>query len=154
EMSQIVWEAATNVLKRDLSGYGVAPTDRVSPIAGTPLAELFGGAARLLGLPKAAMFARDSEAGAVRVAATIPAAVIVCDSALAGTADGRFRIGCALVGTRSPYVIPLTRSVADAQKILNAIAVGFGPAGSQEDATAVTARLAQELMTTLPPRGQ
>jgi tetratricopeptide (TPR) repeat protein len=156
ERFALVWEGGFPLFRRDLPAFGVSGADRVSPLAETPLAKVYAGAIRVLGLAKTPVFVRLSGTGTIEVAATYPPSVIVGPELRPDSAEGRFLVGRAVEATRPALVLATVLDRARATTLFEATLGAFGPA-PKADAPPIakeSADLAAALWKTLPPRAQ
>jgi len=156
ERFALVWEGGYPLFRRDLPAFGVSGADRVSPLAETPLAKVYAGGIRVLGLAKTPLFVRLAGSGSVEVAATYPPAVIVGPALRPDTPEGRFQVGRAVEATRPALVLAAVLVGDRARTLFEATLGAFGPppAADAPPIAKESADLAASLWKTLPPRTQ
>jgi hypothetical protein len=160
----LVWAGASHLFRRDPSSYGVTGLERVALTAPTPLARLFGGASRLLGMTRTPLFQRKSgEAVTVNVALLSPPALLLTGEVKAESPVLGYQIGAMLAATLPEHVLLHGAPEAQVGNVLRALVLAFGPpqdappGGAQPSGRAQVAQvgtLAEMLWESMPARSQ
>ena len=130
EVFSTLWEAAPSLFSRDLSSFGLTPESRLSPMADTNLAKVYGAVARALGIKQTVLYlTRDPDAPELRVVCMAPPAVIVSEELAAqrNTIELRFLIGRALELTQPEYILATGLERGDFARLLTSVLKAFHP---------------------------
>jgi tetratricopeptide (TPR) repeat protein len=155
EALSLVWEGASHLFRRDPSAYGITGLERVQPSAPTPLARVYGGASRVLGLPRTPLFQRRT-AGPVTVGVALLAqpAVVLSGDVAHETATLRFHIGAMLAATLPGVVLLFGTPEAQARSVLKSLGFAFGRLQSDTTGLGPVLNLAELLWEAIPARSQ
>jgi tetratricopeptide (TPR) repeat protein len=155
EALSLVWEGASHLFRRDPSAYGITGLERVQPSAPTPLARVYGGASRILGLPRTPLFQRRT-AGPVTVGVALLAqpAVVLSGDVAHETATLRFHIGAMLAATLPGVVLLFGTPEAQARSVLKSLGFAFGRLQSDTSGLGPVLNLAELLWEAIPARSQ
>jgi len=155
EALSLVWEGAGHLFRRDPSAYGITGLERIQPTAPTPLAHVYAGAARALGLLRTPLFQRRT-AGPVTVGVALlssPAVVLSGDVAHE-TPTLRFHLGAMLVATQPGVVLLFGTPEAQARSVLKSLSFAFGPPHPDASGLGPILNLAELLWEAIPARSQ
>jgi tetratricopeptide (TPR) repeat protein len=155
EALSLVWEGASHLFRRDPSAYGITGLERVQPNAPTPLARVYAGASRVLGMPRTPLFQRRT-AGPVTVGVALLAqpAVVLSGDVAHETATLRFHIGAMLAATLPGVVLLFGTPEAQARSVLKSLAFAFGRPQSDVTGLGPILNLAELLWEAIPARSQ
>ncbi|HEX6275647.1 MAG TPA: hypothetical protein VFZ53_21545, partial [Polyangiaceae bacterium] len=151
----LVWEGASHLFRRDPSAYGITGLERIQPTAPTPLAHVYAGASRVLGLPKTPLFQRRT-AGPVTVGVALLAspAVVLSGDVAHETAILRFHLGAMLLATLPGVVLLFGTPEAQARSVLRSLGFAFGPPHHDVSQLGPILNLAELLWEAIPARSQ
>lgn len=139
----------SGMMRRELSDYDFTGTDRVPPVATTPVGRCYAALTRLIDLGSTRLFHRSRSRGRLegRVALLSPLAAILSGNADRETATLRYVLGSALAAA-SPY-LALVEGLdeEDAQNLIQALHAGFGPVddASIHETSQAQMRIAEDL---------
>lgn len=140
---------ATGMMRRDISDYSLAGTDRVVAGASTPSGRIFGALSRLLELDAARMFHRRRSTGPLRTQTALltPLSTILVGSAEHYTPMLRYVIGHGLAAATSQLALVTGLGERRTHHLLQAMIAAFGPARSESvsDASPEQLRIAEDL---------
>jgi hypothetical protein len=155
EALAVVWEGAAHLFRRDPSAYGITGLERVQATAPTPLAHVYAGASRALGLPRTPLFQRRT-AGPVTVGVALLAApaVVLSGDVAHETATLRFHLGAMLVATLPGVVLLFGTPEAQARSVLKSLSFAFGPPHHDATGLGPILNLAELLWEAIPARSQ
>jgi tetratricopeptide (TPR) repeat protein len=154
EIGALLWEALANRYRREVTSYGVTGVDRIVASGPTDIARLYGGAIRLLQLPRTALFVRAEVPGGAMPARTQPPAVILAAPLANASAVAGYMLGQALEATRPTIALACTLDAEERATLVRAVHVAFGASGVMAGAPPAVGRRASELYMTLVPRAQ
>ena len=154
EALSLVWEGASHLFRRDPSAYGITGLERIQTSAPTPLARVYAGATRVLGLPRTPLFQRRT-AGPVTVGVALLAqpAVVLSGDVAHETATLRFHLGAMLTATLPGVVLLFGTPEAQARSVLKSLAFAFGRP-SDASGLGPILNLAELLWEAIPARSQ
>jgi hypothetical protein len=155
EALAVVWEGAAHLFRRDPSAYGITGLERVQASAPTPLAHVYAGASRALGLPRTPLFQRRT-AGPVTVGVALLAApaVVLSGDVAHETPTLRFHLGAMLVATLPGVVLLFGTPEAQARSVLKSLSFAFGPPHHDATGLGPILNLAELLWEAIPARSQ
>jgi cellulose synthase operon protein C len=155
EALALVWEGAGHLFRRDPSAYGITGLERIHASAPTPLAHVYSGASRALGLPRTPLFQRRS-AGPVTVGVALLAspAVVLSGDVAHETPALRFHIGAMLLATLPGVVLLFGTPEAQARSVLKSLSFAFGPPRADASGLGAILNLAELLWEAIPARSQ
>ncbi len=155
EALSLVWEGAEHVFKRDTSAYGLTGLERIPLTAPTPLARVYSGAARALGMPKTPLFQRRS-AGPVTVnlALLSPPAIVLSGEVREESAELRFHLGAMLAAALPQFVLLFGAPESQARSVLRGLSFAFGPPRPTPASLGPVLTLAELLWESIPARLQ
>jgi hypothetical protein len=155
EALALVWEGAGHLFRRDPSAYGITGLERVQASAPTPLAHVYSGASRALGLPRTPLFQRRS-AGPVSVGVALLAspAVVLSGDVAHETPALRFHLGAMLLATLPGVVLLFGTPEPQARSVLKSLSFAFGPPHADASGLGAILNLAELLWEAIPARSQ
>jgi tetratricopeptide (TPR) repeat protein len=123
-----LWEGAA-ARTPDLASLGVGPSERVSPVEVSPLAQIYSLCARALGNRKTGLYRRPGPHRELRLVAQPPTAIVVGAAFTDGRAlsDVKFILGRALEIARPEYVLAAALSPDDFERLFFAVLRAFHP---------------------------
>jgi cellulose synthase operon protein C len=155
EALSLVWEGAEHVFRRDTSAYGLTGLERVPLTAPSPLARVYSGAARALGMTRTPLFQRRS-AGAVTVnlALLSPPAIVLSGEVHAESAELRFHLGAMLAAALPQFALLFGAPESQARSVLRGLTFAFGPPRPTPASLGPVLNLAELLWESIPARLQ
>jgi hypothetical protein len=135
--------------------YDFTGTDRVPPVATTPVGRIYGALTRLIDLGGVRLFHRSRSSGPLTssVALVTPLAAILSGSAEREGPALRYVIGSALAAATPNLALADALEERDARDLIAAMVAGFGPIveGSTTDASSEQMRIAEDLWHVMQP---
>jgi hypothetical protein len=155
EALSLVWEGAEHVFRRDTSAYGLTGLERIPLTAPTPLARVYAGAARALGMPRTPLFQRRS-AGAVTVnlALLSPPAIVLSGDVRDESPELRFHLGAMLAAALPQFALLFGAPESQARSVLRGLSFAFGPPRPTPASLGAVLNLAELLWESIPARLQ
>jgi hypothetical protein len=153
EIGALLWDSLGTLFRREITGYGVTGVDRLMSAAPTEIARMYTATARLLQMPRTAVFVRAQVPGGIQVARTQPPSVILASALTHDTPVSRYLLGNAMEGTRPCWVLTAL-DAADRSVLVRALLATFGPNGRLQGEPPEVTRRARDLVGTIPPRAQ
>lgn len=153
EIGALLWDSLGTLFRREITGYGVTGVDRVMSAAPTDVARMYTAIARLLQMPRTAVFVRAQVPGGVQVARTQPPSVILASALTYDAPVPRFMLGSAMEATRPAWVLT-SLDAAERSVLVRALLATFGPKGRLQGEPPEVTRRARDLVATIPPRSQ
>jgi hypothetical protein len=152
----LVWEGAEHVFRRDPTTYGITGLERVPLGAPTPVARVYSSAARALGMTRTPLFQRRAPGTvSLSVALLSPPALILTGDVTDESPPLRFHMGAMLAATLPEYALLFGSPESEAQAVLRALALAFGPPDRQSHTSLAAAKnLAEVLWESVPARSQ
>lgn len=151
---RMVWEHAAPLFKKQLGDYGARPTDRLPPLAQTPVSRAWRRVSLVLGDTQTQLYRNELGGGALTLARTVPPSIVVPEITESNELELAFRIARLLVLARAPYVLLTTSSPDEGAAILDALFAAFGPTHDGERPSREALTLAGELWKAIPTRAQ
>jgi tetratricopeptide (TPR) repeat protein len=130
EIFATLWDAAPTLFTRDLGAYGISPDRRLSPMADSNLAKVYGAVARALGIKQTVLYlSNDTDGPELRVVCMAPPAVVVSEehSGQRNTIELRFLVGRALELTQPAYVLAAGLSRVEFARLFSSVLKAFHP---------------------------
>jgi tetratricopeptide (TPR) repeat protein len=130
EVFATLWDAAPTLFTRDLAAYGISPQRRLSPMADSNLAKVYGAVARALGIKQTVLYLSDDTKGLeLRVVCMAPPAVVVSEerSGQRNTIELRFLVGRALELTQPSYVLAAGLPRVEFARLFSSVLKAFHP---------------------------
>ncbi|MBL8685518.1 MAG: hypothetical protein JNK05_40455 [Myxococcales bacterium] len=153
EIGALMWDSLGTLFRREITGYGVTGVDRVMSAAPTEIARMYTAIARLLQMPRTAVFVRAQVPGGIQVARTQPPSVILASALSHDAPVSRYLLGNAMEGTRPSWVLTAL-DATDRAVLVRALLATFGPKGKLQGEPPEVTRRARDLVGTIPPRAQ
>jgi hypothetical protein len=155
EALALVWETAGHLFRRDPGAYGITGLERVQPTAPTPLAKVYGDAARALGALRTPLFQRRT-AGPVTIGVALLAtpSVVLSGDVAEETPELAFHLGAMLAAALPQLVMLFGLPEAQARSVLRALGFAFGPARPDASGIGPALNLAEMLWESIPARPQ
>lgn len=139
----------SGMMRRELSDYDFTGTDRVPPVATTPVGRCYAALTRLIDLGSTRLFHRSRSRGRLdgRVALLSPLAAILSGSADRETATLRYVLGSALAAASPLLALLEGLDEEDARNLIQALHAGFGPVddASIHETSQAQMRIAEDL---------
>ncbi len=151
----LVWDTAEHLFRRDPGAYGITGLERIAPMAPTPLAHAYAGAARALGSLRTPLFQRRT-AGPVTVGVALltPPSVVLSGDVQAETPELHFHLGAMLAAASPQLVMLFGLPESQARSVLSALGFAFGPTRPDASRLGPALRLAEMLWEAIPARPQ
>lgn len=150
-----VWNGAQHMFRRDPTSYGVTGLERISPTGPSPLAQLFGAAARVLGTTRTPVFQRrNGTTITINVALLSPPALIVTGDVRNSSATLSYHLGAMLVASLPEHVLLYGAPEGQVRNVLRALVAAFGPPHTVRGQIAPIVTLAEMLWESVPARSQ
>ena len=130
EVFALLWEIAPTLFSRELQDHGITAEDRVSPLADTDLARVFGACSKALGIKTTTMYTREQEGGEpVAVLGLVPPALLVSRPFAdeAGLSTLRFCVGRALELSQPSFILASGLNRAEFTRTLSSVLKAFHP---------------------------
>jgi hypothetical protein len=155
EALALVWETAGHLFRRDPGAYGITGLERVQPTAPTPLAKVYGDAARALGTLRTPLFQRRT-AGPVTIGVALLAtpSVVLSGDVPEETPELAFHLGAMLAAAAPQFVMLFGLPEAQSRSVLRALGFAFGPARPDASGIGPALNLAEMLWESIPARPQ
>lgn len=155
ETLALVWETAEHLFRRDPGAYGITGLERIQPVAPTPLARTYAGAARAIGALRTPLFQRRT-AGPITVGVALlaPPAVVLSGDVQSESAELRFHVGAMLAAASSQLVMLFGLPESQARSVLRALGFAFGPSRPDASSVGMVLNLAEMLWESIPARPQ
>lgn len=153
EVGAILWDSLGTLFRREITGYGVTGVDRVMSAAPTDIARLYTATARLLQMPRTAVFVRAQVPGGTQIARTNPPSVILASALSHDAPVSRFLLGSAMEATRPAWVLT-TLDGTERAVLVRALLATFSPRGKLQGEPPEVTRRARDLVAAIPPRSQ
>lgn len=153
EIGTILWDSLGTLFRRDITSYGVTGVDRVMSAAPTEIARMYTAIARLLQMPRTAVFVRAQVPGGIQIARTQPPSVILASALSHDTPVSRYLLGSAMEGTRPAWVLT-SLDETERSVLVRALLATFGPRGTLQGEPPDVTRRARDLVAAIPPRAQ
>jgi hypothetical protein len=153
EALAVVWD--TGMLRREMREYDFTGTDRVPPVATTPVGRIYGSLGRLVDLQGVRLFHRSRNSGLLqaRVALVSPLAAILSGAAEREGPVLRYLVGSALAAATPALALIEALEEERARLVIASLVTGFGPVveGSTSDATSEQMRVAEDMWHVVSP---
>ncbi len=156
EAMHIIWEGAHSLFQRSLQDYGLSGEQRVSLSAHTPLGHLYKGAAGLLGMGRAGLFAdRKGDVVSMKVGLLREPIVILSGQVNQITPEFMFHFGAMIAAAAPEHALLYGVAPGEMKKFLQAVRLGFGSAeGRNSNPDPEISKLAATLWDLMPGRSQ
>jgi hypothetical protein len=153
EVGALLWDSLGTLFRREITGYGVTGVDRVMSAAPTEIARMYTAIARLLQMPRTAVFVRAQVPGGTQIARTQPPSVILASALSHDTPVSRYLLGSAMEATRPSWVLT-SLDGSERSVLVRALLATFGPRGKLQGEPPEVTRRARDLVAAIPPRAQ
>jgi hypothetical protein len=154
EALALVWEGAAHVFKREPSAYGVTGVERVPFWAPSPVARVYGAAARTLGIA-APLFQRRVPGDITLTIALLHSPSIIVNGELPRPSpEFAFHLGVMLAAAMPGHALLCGAPEDQARSVLRALAMAFGPPTASRSGLTAVANLAEVLWESMPTRSQ
>jgi tetratricopeptide (TPR) repeat protein len=153
EIGALLWDSLGTLFRREITGYGVTGVDRVMSAAPTEIARMYTAIARLLQMPRTAVFVRAQVPGGTQIARTQPPSVILASALSHDSPVSRYLLGSAMEGTRPSWVLT-SLDGTERSVLVRALLATFGPHGKLQGEPPEVTRRARDLVAAIPPRAQ
>lgn len=139
----------SGMMRRELSDYDFTGTDRVPPVATTPVGRCYATLTRLIDLGNTRLFHRSRTRGRLEggVALLSPLAAVLTGNAERETPTLRYVLGSALAAASPPLALIEGLDEDDARNLIQALHAGFGPVDdtSIQETSQAQMRIAEDL---------
>ncbi len=139
----------SGMMRREMSDYDFTGTDRVPPVATTPVGRCFAALTRLIDLGNTRLFHRSRSRGRLEghVALLNPLAAYLTGHADRETATLRYVLGSTLAAATPPLALIEGLDERDGRNLLQALVAGFGPVEetSMHETSQAQMRIAEDL---------
>lgn len=153
EIGALLWDSLGTLFRREITGYGVTGVDRVMSAAPTEIARMYTAIARLLQMPRTAVFVRAQVPGGTQIARTQPPSVILASALSHDAPVSRYLLGSAMEATRPSWVLT-SLDGTERSVLVRALLATFGPRGKLQGEPPEVTRRARDLVAAIPPRAQ
>ncbi|MFO0559465.1 MAG: hypothetical protein U0269_15720 [Polyangiales bacterium] len=153
EIGALLWDSLGTLFRREITGYGVTGVDRVMSAAPTEIARMYTAIARLLQMPRTAVFVRAQVPGGTQIARTQPPSVILASALSHDAPVSRYLLGSAMEATRPSWVLT-SLDGTERSVLVRALLATFGPHGKLQGEPPEVTRRARDLVAAIPPRAQ
>jgi hypothetical protein len=139
----------SGMMRRELSDYDFTGTDRVPPVATTPVGRCYATLTRLVDLGNTRLFHRSRSRGRLEgsVALLNPLAAVLSGNADRETPTLRYVLGSALAAATPPLALLEGLDEDDSRNLIQALHAGFGPVDdtSIQETSQAQMRIAEDL---------
>lgn len=154
EALALVWDGASHVFKREPSAYGVTGVERVPFWAPSPVARIYGAAARALGI-NAPLFQRRAAGDVTLSLALLQSPSVIVNGELPkASTEFAFHLGVMLAAAMPGHALLCGTPEEQARSVLRALAMAFGPPSASKSGLTAVATLAEVLWESMPTRSQ
>ncbi len=154
EALALVWEGASHVFKREPAAYGVTGVERVPFWAPSPVARIYGAAARTLGISPPLFQRRVTGDITLSIALLQTPSVIVSGELPRPSPEFAFHLGVMLAAAMPGHALLCGAPEDQARGVLRALAMAFGPPTASRSGLTAVANLAEVLWESMPTRSQ
>ncbi len=154
EALALVWEGASHVFKREPAAYGVTGVERVPFWSPSPVARVYGAAARTLGISPPLFQRRVGGDITLSIALLQTPSVIVTGELPRPSPEFAFHLGVMLAAAMPGHALLCGAPEDQVRGVLRALAMAFGPPSASRSGLTAVANLAEVLWESIPSRSQ